>query len=231
MKRLESNLRNMVLSLTVVTLVAAAVLGGLYVLTEKPIAEQKAAKQQQAITSVLPQIEGIEINEEGEEIGNNVIYRAYANGEYVGAAVQTSENGFGGAFRLMVGFDKDGNIVNYEVLEHQETPGLGDHMADWFKTNKNRQSVIGRGPATANFTVSKDGGDVDAITAATISSRAFLKAINGAYNALTTATEPAVEEQELNITEHAELQEVNPDAQVRDNVSADVEPLNENNNE
>ena len=185
MKRLESNLLNMLLSLTIVTLAAAALLGGLYVLTEEPIAKQKADKQEKAITSVLPQVEGMQIAEAEETDNGIIIYRAYdAEHNYIGAAVQTSENGFGGKFKLMVGFDRDGNIVNYEVLEHQETPGLGDHMTDWFKTDKNRQSVIGKNTATTNFTVSKDRGDVDAITAATISSRAFLKAVVGAYDVL-----------------------------------------------
>jgi len=209
MKRLESNLLNMALSLTIVTLAAAALLGGLYVLTEEPIAKQKAEKQQKAITSVLPQLEGLEVAD-AEEADGMTIYKAYVDNQLVGAAVQTQENGFGGVFRLMVGFDKDGNVVNYEVLEHQETPGLGDHMTTWFKTDKNQQSVIGRSPATSNFTVSKDGGEVDAITAATISSRAFLKAVQAAYD---TYSKPAVDaaSSATTISENAELQEIYPD--------------------
>ncbi len=209
MKRLESNLLNMVLSLTIVTLVAAALLGGLYVLTEEPIARQKVEKQQKAITSVLPALEGIEIAEAEEKEGM-LIYRAYAGDSVVGAAVQTQANGFGGVFRLMVGFDSEGNIVNYEVLEHQETPGLGDHMTTWFKTDKNRQSILGRSPATSNFTVSKDGGEVDAITAATISSRAFLKAVQAAYD---TYTKPAADALSgaTSLSENEELQEIYPE--------------------
>ncbi len=182
MKRLESNLKNMVLSLTLVALAAAALLGGLYALTKEPIEQQKAEKQQKAITSVLPTRDSVTIAE-AEEVGNLIIYRAFKGDNLIGAAVQTEENGFGGAFKVMVGFDKDGNIAGYEVLEHQETPGLGNHMIDWFRTNKNRQSIIGKSPATTKFIVSKDGGDIDAITAATISSRAFLKAVQGAYDA------------------------------------------------
>ncbi|MBR1809970.1 MAG: RnfABCDGE type electron transport complex subunit G [Paludibacteraceae bacterium] len=209
MKRLESNLLNMVLSLTLVTLAAAALLGGLYVLTEEPIQKQKADKQQKAITSVLPVVEGMEIAE-AEEVNGMTIYKAYVGDSLVGAAVQTQENGFGGVFRLMVGFDSEGNVVNYEVLEHQETPGLGDHMTTWFKTDKNQQSVIGRSPAKSKFVVSKDGGDVDAITAATISSRAFLKAVQGAYD---TYSKPAVEAVSgaTSLSENAELQEIYPD--------------------
>lgn len=188
MKRLESNLLNMLLSLTIVALVAAALLGGLYVLTEEPIAVQKQQKQQRAITAVLPDTEDLRIADAEELADGTVIYRAYdQNDNYIGAAVQTAENGFGGKFSLMIGFDAEGNVVGYEVLEHQETPGLGDHMTDWFKTDKNRQSVIGKSPATTQFVVSKDGGDIDAITAATISSRAFLKAAVKAYGALEPA--------------------------------------------
>ena len=181
MKRLESNLTNMVLSLTLVALVAAALLGGLYVMTKAPIELQKQQKQQAAITSVLPQIEGMTIAEP-EEADGMTVYEAYKDGEWVATAVETTENGFGGKFKVMIGFDQKGNVVNYEVLEHQETPGLGDKMTFWFKNaDKQGQNILGSNPADRQFVVSKDGGEVDAITAATISSRAFLKAVNNAY--------------------------------------------------
>ncbi|MBQ7697455.1 MAG: RnfABCDGE type electron transport complex subunit G [Paludibacteraceae bacterium] len=181
MKRLESNLTNMVLSLTLVTLVAAALLGGLYVMTKAPIELQKQQKQQAAITSVLPQIEGMTIAEP-EKADGMTLYKAYKDGEWVATAVETTENGFGGKFKVMIGFDQKGNVVNYEVLEHQETPGLGDKMTFWFKNaDKQGQNILGSNPADRQFVVSKDGGEVDAITAATISSRAFLKAVNNAY--------------------------------------------------
>lgn len=181
MKRLESNLTNMVLSLTLVALVAAALLGGLYVMTKAPIELQKQQKQQAAITSVLPQIEGMTIAEP-EKADGMTLYKAYKDGEWVATAVETTENGFGGKFKVMIGFDQKGNVVNYEVLEHQETPGLGDKMTFWFKNaDKQGQNILGSNPADRQFVVSKDGGEVDAITAATISSRAFLKAVNNAY--------------------------------------------------
>ncbi|MBR1923392.1 MAG: RnfABCDGE type electron transport complex subunit G [Paludibacteraceae bacterium] len=192
MKRLESNFTNMMLSLTLVALVAAALLGGLYVVTEEPIANQKQLKQQAAITSVLPQMEGMTIAE-AEQVDGNTIYRAYVNDEWVATAVQTEENGFGGKFKLMVGFDRDGNISGYEVLEHQETPGLGDKMTFWFKNKeKEKQNILGSNPGNRKFVVSKDGGEVDAITAATISSRAFLKATNKAYTAVSARSVEAM---------------------------------------
>ena len=145
----------MVLSLVIISMVAAGALAGVYILTLENINAQKIAKQEAAKKAVLA-------------------------GHEDGTAVEAAVDGFGGQFRIMVGFDAEGNILGYEILEHQETPGLGSHMEHWFKNaDKPGQNIIGR--KGGKLTVSKDGGDVDAITAATITSRAFLKAINQAY--------------------------------------------------
>ena len=179
MEKLQSTFKNMVLSLVIISMVAAGALAGIYLLTLDSINTQKAQKQQAAILAVLP--EGVEIGEAEVTDDGLTVYRATLNGEPAGAAVQTEADGFGGPQKIMVGFDAEGNIFNYEVLEHQETPGLGDKISYWFKNaDKPGQNIIGR-QATGAFVVSKDGGDVDAITAATISSRAFLKAVNKAY--------------------------------------------------
>lgn len=156
MEKLQSSFKNMALSLTIISMVAAGALAGVYMLTLGNIEAQKKAKQEAAKLAVL-------------------------DGHEDGVAIETSVDGFGGPFRVMVGFDADGNILGYEVLEHQETPGLGSHIEHWFKhADKPNQNIIGR-KADGKFAVSKDGGEIDAITAATISSRAFLKAINQAY--------------------------------------------------
>ena len=155
MEKLQSSFKNMALSLTIIAMVAAAALAGVYLLTLENINAQKLAKQEAARKAVLA-------------------------GHEDGTAIEAAVDGFGGQFRVMVGFDAEGNILGYEILEHQETPGLGSHMVHWFKNaDKPGQNIIGR--KAGNLTVSKDGGDIDAITAATISSRAFLKAINQAY--------------------------------------------------
>ena len=92
------------------------------------------------------------------------VYNATINGEFVGAAVETSEDGFNGPQRIMVGFRPDGTIINYEILEQTETPGLGTHIVEWFKDEtKPSQNIVGR-QADGQFRVSKDGGDVDGIT-------------------------------------------------------------------
>ncbi len=182
----------MVLSLTLVALVAAALLSGMYVVTAEPIAQSKAQKQMQAKVEVLPVQEGVTFAE-AEDHDGVIVYRAFVGEEPVGAAVETFDpNGFNGKFTLMIGFDKDGIISGYKVLEQNETPGLGANMVNWFRTDKGRQNIIGIAPAKTNMTVSKDGGDVDAITAATITSRAFLRAVERAYKAYAA---PAVEAQ------------------------------------
>lgn len=182
MAKLKSTFPNMVISLTSITIVAAAALGAVYMFTRNAIQEQQIAKQTAAISAVLPEHERIA---DPETVNGLTVYKAYTGDQFVGAAVETQADGFGGVIRLMVGFDADNHVVNYEVLEQQETPGLGTHIVEWFKNaDKPKQNILGR-EATGAFTVSKDGGDVDAITAATISSRAFLKAVNAAYAAYT----------------------------------------------
>ena len=183
MAKLQSSLTNMLLSLTLIALVAAGLLAGVYTLTKEPIDQAKAAKQAEAKLAVLPVMENLVVSEEPEVVNGMAVYKVFVGEELVAAAVETQENGFGGVFKMMVGFDKDGNVTGYEVLEHQETPGLGSKMGEWFKTDKNHQNIIGRNPDKGGFIVSKDNGDVDAITAATISSRAFLLAVTNADSA------------------------------------------------
>ncbi len=222
MKKLESTLTNMLLSLGCITIVAAAALAGANLLTQDTIAKAAAEKQTKAISSVLPEHDSIAAPEDHdgiitykaissvlpehdsiaapEEHDGIIIYKAYKDNQFVGAAVKANDkNGFNGLIEVMVGFDAANTIVGYEVLTQNETPGLGAKMPAWFKSGKG--SIIGK-QATGNFTVSKDGGDVDAITAATISSRAFLRTINAAYAALNeqdvNAASGASEQAELN---------------------------------
>jgi electron transport complex protein RnfG len=196
MAQLESSFKNMVLVLSGIALFAAGTLASVYEFTKGPIQVSKIAKQQNAIKDVLPAAfdhlaEPVKIPDGAENI---VVYKAYdAKNEFIGAAVESSSNnGFAGKIVIMVGFDKEGNIVNYSVLEQKETPGLGTKMVDWFKTDKGNQSIIGKNPAIANLTVSKDGGEVDAITASTISSRAFLFSVRNAYHAFSINKDEAV---------------------------------------
>lgn len=187
MAQKESTFLNMFLTLLVVTGVAALALGGVYTVTKTPIELAKKAKQEAAIAMVVPEF----TNKPGEEAIDLVSADGFplklfparnADGQLVGVAIESvTMNGFSGEIRVMVGLKPDGEIVNYQVLAHKETPGLGTKMDDWFKTDVKKQSILGKNPASVNFTVSKDGGDIDAITAATISSRAFLDAVTRAH--------------------------------------------------
>lgn len=185
MAKKESTFISMVLTLFMVTFIASAALGYLYEVTKGPIAESKLAKQNNAIMQVVPEFD----NEPGKEVysmdvdgGTLEFFPAKKNGELVGTAVSTfTNNGFSGNFKIMVGFLSDGTIHNISVLEHKETPGLGDKM----QKSKSNWSVQfnGENPADFKLKVTKDGGDVDAITASTISSRAFCDAVDRAYKA------------------------------------------------
>lgn len=193
MAQLESSFKNMVLALSAISLFAAFTLASVYTLTKEPIAASKMAKQQNAIKEVLPATfdhlaEPVSINDGVEMI---VIHKAFdKNNQFIGAAVESSShNGFAGKILVMVGFSPKGEIINYSVLEQKETPGLGTKMGEWFKTSGTKHDVRGKNPGVANLTVSKDGGDIDAITASTISSRAFLFTLRNAYNAFIQNTD------------------------------------------
>ncbi len=178
----------MVVSLLVITLISGASLGAMYKLTKEPIEASRMAKQQNAISDVTLEFDNNPVAEAFDATTPDGItvklFPAKKNGQLVAMAVESLTNkGFAGEVKVMIGFRPDGSIINYQVLEHKETPGLGTKMADWFKTDKGSQSIIGKNPGTNNLTVVKDGGEVDAITAATISSRAFLDAVATAYSA------------------------------------------------
>lgn len=186
---MKSSLVNMVLSLGTITVIAAALLAGAYTITEEPIKVADLNKQTEAISAVTPEFdnnpvaEAVEITPEGEALPVKV-FPARKGDNLVGGAVESySSAGFSGDIKIIYGFDVDGNITGYEVMSHAETPGLGAKMGEWFRSPEGRRNVIGLNPSTANLTVSKDGGDVDAITAATITSRAFLDALNRASRA------------------------------------------------
>lgn len=177
----------MFLSLSIICLTVAVLLAQVNKMTAKPIAEAKALKLQNAIKEVVPEFDNDPVAEAytmPDEQGDSLlVYPAKKGEQVVGFAIKSfSNNGFSGNIQIMVGFDMASKIVNYSVLQHAETPGLGSKMTEWFKdTSKPGQSVIGRDLSQGALSVSKDGGNVDAITASTISSRAFLEAVNRAY--------------------------------------------------
>lgn len=177
----ESNFINMVITLFLVSAIAALALGGVYTVTKEPIALAKKKKLEAAIKTVLPEFDNIKTIKVALGDGEDSLtyYIASKNDEVIGTAVKTyTMKGFSGKVELMVGFLQDGTINNTAVVSHKETPGLGDKM-DASKSSFPLQ-FMGKNPANYTLKVTKDGGDVDAITAATISSRAFCDAVQRA---------------------------------------------------
>lgn len=174
---IQSSLKNMVLSLGVICLVGSGLLAGVYVLTKDPIEAAAEAKTNNAIRQVLPEFDGVPEQKTIETDGRTISYYVASNaGEVIGYAVTASASGFSGPVSLMVGITADGIVYNTSVLSQSETPGLGAKctepaFADQFK-NLN--------PAATKLAVKKDGGDIDAITASTITSRAYVAAVNNA---------------------------------------------------
>ena len=168
----KSSSKNMSLCLLAICLVCSALLAGVYALTAEPIAAAAAAKNEAAIKEVLPETavtieEERTVDFEGASYAYNLAYDE--KGDVVGCAINVAPVGFGGPIAIKVGFDRNGVICNTKVLSQAETPGLGakcvePSFSDQFK---------GWNAAEKSLAVKKDGGDVDAITASTITSRAY----------------------------------------------------------
>ena len=207
MKKLQSNILNMALVLTVIAVVAAGALAWVNNVTSGPIEEINNLAIENGIKSVILGDRDIRFTVDNPVEQDGFVFHSVndMNGNLIGTAVEsTDKNGFGGALKVMVGFDPEGKILGYTVLEHSETPGLGAQADGWFRQasaeakeqsgvadvllgapgKPGNHNIIGMNPGDDLMIVSKDGGDVDAITASTITSKAFLRAVNAAYKAL-----------------------------------------------
>ena len=168
----KSSFRNMTICLFVICLVCSALLAGVYALTAEPIAAAAAAKNEAAIKEVLPEsavtIEEVRtVDMDGQKYEYNLAYDGQGN--TVGCAINVAPVGFGGPIAIKVGFDANGVIWNTKVLSQAETPGLGAKCTEASFS----EQFKGFDPAQKKLAVKKDGGDVDAITASTITSRAY----------------------------------------------------------
>ena len=168
----KSSFRNMTVCLFAICIVCSSLLAGVYALTKAPIDAAAKAKNEAAIMEVLPETAAVieeerTVDFEGASYAYNLAYDE--TGNVVGCAINVAPVGFGGPIAIKVGFDVNGVIWNTKVLSQAETPGLGakcvePSFSDQFK---------GFNPAEKKLSVKKDGGDVDAITASTITSRAY----------------------------------------------------------
>lgn len=183
MAKKESSFVNMLMTLMVVTAVASFTLASIYNITKGPIEMAREAARQQAITQVVPAFDELSTSKFMPADGNDSLEfnYAYKDGQLVGVAVSTyTDMGFSGRISAMVGFYPDGSIVDVVHLQHKETPGLGDKIekdkSDWSDQFRDLD------PSDTEIKVRKDGGKIDAITAATITSRAYCDGISRAYD-------------------------------------------------
>ena len=186
MKKLESTLLHMVVVLVAVAVITSGLLAWINHITEEPIRMQDELALANGIKEVmgtdqLTVTSDEEVNKEfeGKQLSFVVHKTADKQGQFLGAAVESTTMGFGGELKVLVGFDAEGKVLGYTILQAAETPGLGAKADKWFQAD-GKGSIIGK-TAAKPLTVNKDGGDIDAITASTITSRAFLKAVNQAY--------------------------------------------------
>lgn len=183
MKKLQSTWYNMAIVLTVIAVIAGGLLAYVNKMTKDQIEKIKAENEQQAIKDVLKN-DNVKILK-NIEVNGMIVYHA-ENGSVAVKAVDPNNASFGGDLTIMVGFDNEGKILGYSILETKETPGLGAKASDWFQEGQ-KGCIIGLTPGVDKVSVSKDHGDVDAITASTITSRSFLRAVNAAHSAAVEA--------------------------------------------
>jgi electron transport complex protein RnfG len=184
MSKKKDTFINMVLSLFVITIISGFSLGYVNELTIGPIEKGKIERKVNALKLVLPTfdnnpIEDVQLIKSSLVKDSVEVFPAYENNKFVGAAIiGSTEKGFSGLIKLIVGFSPEGMIKNIVVLEQKETPGLGTKM----KGEKFLAQFREKNPSAFNLKVTKDGGEVDALTGATITSRAFGEAVQMAYD-------------------------------------------------
>ncbi|HBH05265.1 MAG TPA: RnfABCDGE type electron transport complex subunit G [Flavobacteriales bacterium] len=184
--KIKSIFLQMILSLTGIALVAAFALGYVYEFTKGPILKAQIEKQMRAIEAVIegeysndPLNENYKVAFEPDD--SLTIYPAKNNEVVSGIAVKAITGlGYSGEIGIMVGYRTDGSIFNIQVLDHKETPGLGTKMTE----PKFYEQFMNKNPSKDDLRVTKDGGTIDAIAGATITSRAYCDAVNKAYAAV-----------------------------------------------
>ena len=175
MSKKESTFLNMTITLFAITIVAGVSLGFINDITKGPKAQAKLERKINALKDVLPAfnnnpVEDVKLVKHELAKDSVEIYPGIQDETHTGTAViGSTQNGYSGLVKIMVGFEPNGNIKNIVVLEQKETPGLGTKMKD----DKFLRQFRGKNPAEFDIRPTKDGGEVDALTGATIKTRAF----------------------------------------------------------
>lgn len=174
----------LIVTLTLICAACSSLLAFVSKITEEPIRQSAILRKLDAAKKVMPPACEAPVEKTYET--NFVYYVASKDGKPAAYALEgTSQNGYGGTVRLMVGFSADKKLTNFEVIEAKETPGLGMKMA----TEEFRAPMRDRAVDT-EWRVKKDGGEIAEITAATISSRAVMECIRDAIAKLKLVCQP-----------------------------------------
>ncbi|MEA4824902.1 MAG: RnfABCDGE type electron transport complex subunit G [Clostridiaceae bacterium] len=175
------------LSLTVITLSVALLLGAANAITAEPIARRTAETREAAMRLVLPEadtftkVENTPAVVENTSAAVNAVYTAASGGTACGWVVETTVSGFGGAIGVTVGVHTDGTVAGIEITSHSETPGLGARSTeDWFTAQ-----FAGLSSGITVSKVGASGNQIDAISGATVTSKAITGAVNTALSAIT----------------------------------------------
>lgn len=184
-----------------------------HVETHEAIEYAKAEEKRVSLTQVIPETyyEGNLLDETFELTLNNgekkTLYIARKDSRVTATAYEVSEPGYSGDINILMGVDRDGTILGVRTLNHTETPGLGDKVElaknDWVLSfnGKSRHN-----PEEAGWAVKKDGGEFDQFTGATITPRAYVKAIKGGLD-LYAANQTAIIEKPLPVKEDQAIEE------------------------
>lgn len=186
---MKSTLPNMVIVLTAVAVITGGVLAWVNHVTTGPIAEQTTKQLSEGIKEVMgndqlvvASTDTVSLQGDDGDTHQYVVHSANSqDSKPLGSAVESSVMGFGGELKVLVGFDPNGTVLGYRILQSQETPGLGQKAATWFQKG-GKGCIVGRTlSASQPLAVGKGKDDVDAITASTITSKAFVRSVNNAY--------------------------------------------------
>ena len=163
-------------TLLLICAVTAGLLAGVNSITAPIIDDLNAAKTQEAISAVLPGGFDTEIADYADATG--IVSKVYQGAN--GYALEVLPGGFDNTITMMVGIDNEGKVLGISIVSHTETAGLGAVAdADTPKGIAFREQFIG---ASGSVSVSKDGGAIEAITGATITSRAICVGVNAALD-------------------------------------------------
>lgn len=179
----EGGIVQLVVVLGLITLVCALLLGVINGVTKDKIAENAVKTRNEAMAEIIPGAEFEDTNTTVPAPDKSTpaisgVYKATINGEDAGYCVQVEPSGFGGTLTLIVGINADGTVAGAKVTAHGETPGLGAKS----QADPNWITQFAGQPADGSLAVTKDGGTINAITGATITSRAVTLGVNTAAN-------------------------------------------------